>query len=213
MVQLRHNYACILSSSRSNLLRLLCWLLCPAPLTAHLCYTPPAHPAVLWLLLLSAGINKWADFSVEGSHALAGIQLALSSGVGFLLLFAIVRSGFGLARQLTRKYTARRQASRLAAVEAAAAESAARGKRGSRGDSLADSLGDKGASLGSSQGADDGGSSEIGAAQLAHGKASQQLPVITVLAGVPPLHQGEEAGTGSLMAVGDTPRSRCAPED
>lgn len=161
---------------------------------------PSKRPAaVLWLLLLSAGINKWASLSDAGSRALAGGQLVLSSGVGFLLLFAIVRSGLGIARQLTRKFTARRKAARDSAVaEAEAGEPGAGGgggmKRGSsaKRDSLASSLFDKRASMGSvgsarDSGADAGGFGEIAAARPDGGASrGASLATITVLAGPPP---------------------------
>ena len=58
---------------------------------------------MLWLLLLTSGVNKWAQLSPGGSRALAGVQLAMSSGVGFLLGAAIVMSGVGIVRRWSIK--------------------------------------------------------------------------------------------------------------
>jgi len=66
------------------------------------------------LLLLTSGVNKWADLSPGGSDALAGVQLAMSSGVGFALVCAVVLSGWGLAR----RFLARRQAAKAAKARA-----------------------------------------------------------------------------------------------
>lgn len=68
--------------------------------------------AVLWLLLLTAGVIKWAQLSPGGSKALAGFQLAMSSGVGFALGCAVVWSGVCLLRQCLLRRAAKRRAQR-----------------------------------------------------------------------------------------------------
>lgn len=65
---------------------------------------------MLWLLLLSSGVSKWQTLDTSGSRAMGAVQLLLSSGIAFLLLFAIVRSGWGLGRS----YWAKRKAAKAA---------------------------------------------------------------------------------------------------
>ena len=64
------------------------------------------HPAVLFLLLLSAGVNKWQDLTPSGSRALAAGQLALSSGIGFVLFSVIVYSTVLILRNRAAKHAA-----------------------------------------------------------------------------------------------------------
>ncbi|KAL4457343.1 hypothetical protein ABPG75_012208 [Micractinium tetrahymenae] len=71
-----------------------------------------ASLTVLWLLLLTAGVNKWAQLSPGGDKALAGFQLALSSGMGFALGCAVVWSGVCLLRQYLLRRAAKRRAQR-----------------------------------------------------------------------------------------------------
>lgn len=71
-----------------------------------------ASPAVLWLLLLTAGVIKWAQLSPAGDKALAAFQLAMSSGVGFALGCAVVWSGVCLLRQCLLRRAAKRRAQR-----------------------------------------------------------------------------------------------------
>ncbi len=67
---------------------------------------------MLWLLLLTAGVIKWAQLSPGGDKALAGLQLAMSSGVGFALGCAVVWSGVCLLRQCLLRRAAKRRAQR-----------------------------------------------------------------------------------------------------
>lgn len=87
---------------------------------------------MLWLLLLSSGVSKWQTLTTPGSRAMAAVQLLLSSGIAFLLLFAIVRSGWGLGRGFWAKHKAAKAAESAGSEgDGAGAESTADVKRDS----------------------------------------------------------------------------------
>ena len=55
---------------------------------------------MLWLLLLSGGIAKWAALSPLKERALGGAQLALSSAVAFVLISAVALNGINIVRNV-----------------------------------------------------------------------------------------------------------------
>lgn len=63
--------------------------------------------AVLWLLLLSGGIAKWASLSPLGERALGGAQLALSSAVAFVLVGAVAVNGVSMLRRVRKSVNVR----------------------------------------------------------------------------------------------------------
>jgi hypothetical protein len=170
---------------------------------------------VLWFLLLTSGVNKWADLSDTGSRALAGVELTASSGVGFLLFCGIFFSAVSIARRLSRNYTAKRREKReaAAAAEAAAASTGGGGGLGGARDSqLSRKLSSVGCTskrgtLGGASSIDDG---EIAAATATGGKPGEpSLPVISVLAGPPrdgPMAGGEPDAASPY--ADDTPTGR-----
>ena len=164
------------------------------------------------MLLLTSGVSKWADLSDNGDRALAGVQLALSSGVGFLLLAAVVMAAVKIIRGLHRNYTTKKAAEAAAEAggdgneeggedgEAAGRKSVASIKRGSLGDG--DAAGEISA-IGTLPGRPDSrtfGGSSAGAAGAAPskpiltGKSGRQLATIKVVAGNP-LYEPEAAAS------------------
>lgn len=77
---------------------------------------------MLWLLLLSAGVSKWADLSSGGAKALSVVQLVLSSGVGFLLGAAVFFNGLQLAKQFSKSWSNKRKAKQQARLSLPAVE-------------------------------------------------------------------------------------------
>jgi hypothetical protein len=164
------------------------------------------------VLLLTSGVNKWAELSDGGDRALAGVQLALSSGVGFLLFVAVVMAAIKMIRGFHRSYTAKKAAKKAAEAggedgnedggedgEAAGRKSMASIKRGSLGD--VDEAGEISA-ISALPGR--AGSGTLGAAGTAGaaggskpiltGKSGRQLATINVVAGNP-LYELEAAAS------------------
>ena len=167
------------------------------------------------MLLLTSGVSKWADLSDNGDRALAGVQLALSSGVGFLLLAFVVMAAVKIIRGFHQSYTTKKAAEAAAEAggdgseeggedgEAAGRKSMASIKRGSLGDGdVAGEISAIGALPGRPDSRIFGGSSAdaagaagaAGAKPILTGKSGRQLATIKVVAGNP-LYEPEAAAS------------------
>ena len=166
------------------------------------------------MLLLTSGVNKWADLSGSGDRALAGFQLALSSGVGFLLLCAIVMAAIKMIKGFHRSYTAKKAAEKAAAAggedggedggddgDAAGRKSLASTKRGSLGDGddatgeiCAISARTDSRTFGAGISGAAGTAGTAGSGPILTGKSGRQLATIKVVAGNP-LYESEAAAS------------------
>ena len=82
---------------------------------------------MLWLLLLTSGVTKWANpLPVGGELAMSVVQIGLASGVAFLLAFAVIYSGMKLAHRWQRRMAEKRRAARAARGSGSSTGSSAR---------------------------------------------------------------------------------------